>query len=70
MSPITDIVDSAIVATRIYLDDQRRRLVRGDSDRGSVTIEQVLWAVAVIAIAGIVVLAITKFVTGKAGEIR
>ena len=39
------------------------------SERGSVTIEQVLWAVAVIAIVGIVVLAVTNYVTTQAAKI-
>ena len=34
------------------------------------TIENVIWAVAVIAIVGIVVLAITNYVRNKAAEIR
>lgn len=38
-------------------------------ERGSVTMEQVLWAVAVIAIVGIVVLAITNYVTREAAKI-
>ena len=38
-------------------------------ERGSVTIEQVLWAVAVIAIVGIVVVAITNYVTTEAAKI-
>jgi hypothetical protein len=41
----------------------------GDSERGSVTIEHVLWAVAVIAIVGIVVAAITTYVTSQSGLI-
>lgn len=41
-----------------------------DPERGSVTIENVIWAVAVIAIVGIVVLAITNYVRNKAAEIR
>jgi hypothetical protein len=46
---------------------QRRwqhRLIRPDS--GSVTIENVIWALAVIVIAGIVVAAITAYVTNHA----
>jgi hypothetical protein len=39
------------------------------SERGSVTIEQVLWAVAVIAIVGIVELAVTNYVTNQAAKI-
>ncbi len=40
-----------------------------DSDRGSVTIEHVMWAVAVIAIVGIVVAAVTSYVRSQAGLI-
>jgi hypothetical protein len=39
------------------------------SERGSVTIEQVLWAVAVIAIAGIVIAAVKAYVTSQAGKL-
>ncbi len=38
-------------------------------ERGSVTMEQVLWAVAVIAIVAIVVAAITSFVNAQAAKI-
>ncbi|GAA2469270.1 hypothetical protein [Terrabacter carboxydivorans] len=41
-----------------------------DSDRGAVTMEMVIWAVAIIGIVGIVVAAITNYVTSKAGSIR
>ena len=44
--------------------------VRRDGDRGSVTIEHVIWAVAFIAIAGIVVAAIQAYVTTQSGNIR
>jgi hypothetical protein len=40
------------------------------SERGSVTTEHVLWAVAVIAIVGIVVAAVTAYVTKQAGNIK
>ena len=40
------------------------------SERGSVTMEHVLWAVAVIGIVGIVVLAVTNYVTSEAGKIK
>ena len=40
-----------------------------DSERGSVTIEHVMWAVAVIAIVGIVVAAVTAYVRSQAGLI-
>jgi len=51
---------------------RERELFRtqGRSERGSVTIENVLWAVAVIAIAAIVITAITSYVTTQAGKIR
>lgn len=50
--------------------DQVDVLRRAREDRGSVTIEQVLWAVAAITIAGIVVFAVQSFVEGKASEIK
>lgn len=42
---------------------------RTRNEHGSVTIENVLWAVAVIAIVGIVVVAITAYVTREAAKI-
>jgi heme/copper-type cytochrome/quinol oxidase subunit 2 len=39
-------------------------------ERGSVTTEHVLWAVAVIAIVGIVVAAITSYVTKQSGNLK
>jgi hypothetical protein len=41
-----------------------------DDERGSVTTEHVLWAVAVIAIVGVVVAAIKAYVTNQAGNIK
>ena len=46
------------------------RATRLDHEEGSVTIEQVVWAVAILAIVAIVVTAITNFVNSKSGEIR
>lgn len=46
------------------------RAARGRDERGSVTMEQVLWAVAMIAIVGIVVAAIKTYVTSEAAKIR
>ncbi|MFT4083932.1 MAG: hypothetical protein QM638_15230 [Nocardioides sp.] len=46
------------------------RLRRARSERGSVTIENVLWAVAVIVFVGIVVAAIKAYVTSQAGNIK
>jgi len=45
------------------------RLLRRD-ERGSVTTEHVLWAVAVIAIVGIVVAVLKAYVTTQAGNIK
>jgi hypothetical protein len=45
------------------------RVARRD-ERGSVTTEHVLWAVAVIAIVGIVVAAVTTYVKSQAGNIK
>jgi heme/copper-type cytochrome/quinol oxidase subunit 2 len=39
-------------------------------ERGSVTVEQVLWAVAMIAIVGIVVATIKTFVTSESAKIK
>ena len=47
-----------------------RTKFRADRELGSVTIENVLWAVASIVFAGIVVAAIKSYVTSKAGEIK
>ena len=46
------------------------RVTRQRDERGSVTIEQVIWAGAVIIIVGIVVAAIKAFVTEKSGDIK
>jgi hypothetical protein len=44
--------------------------LRARDEQGSVTTEHVLWAVAVIAIVGIVVAAIKAYVESQAGNIR
>jgi heme/copper-type cytochrome/quinol oxidase subunit 2 len=51
-------------------DTARTRTRTTSAERGSVTIEQVLWAVALIAIVGIVVLAIKSYVTTEAAKIK
>ena len=48
--------------------DDRRTAQR--NDRGSVTTEHVLWAVAVIAIVGVVVAAVKGYVTSQAGNLK
>ena len=53
------------------LDQAHARLRRANrGERGSVTIEQVIWAVAMIAIAAIVVGAITAYVRSKSNQIQ
>jgi hypothetical protein len=46
------------------------RTTKRREGRGSVTIEQVIWAVAVLAIAAIVYAAIKAFVTTESGKIK
>lgn len=54
-----------------YVDGQHRTLRSAMKDeRGSVTMEQVLWAVAVLAFVAIAVAAITSFITSKTAELR
>ncbi|QBX57286.1 hypothetical protein EXE58_18880 [Nocardioides seonyuensis] len=55
-----------LVAAQLVLDLRHDRRREG----GSVTIEHVIWAVAFIAIAGIVVVAIRTYVTTQAGNIQ
>jgi hypothetical protein len=52
----------------LHLAERAKKTTR--SERGSVTTEHVLWAVAVIAIVGIVVAAITSYVTKQSGNIK
>lgn|GEM_PF-1242859 len=42
---------------------------RRDTEKGSVTMENVIWALAVIAIAAIVIAAITAYVTNHSNEL-
>ena len=56
---------SALLALQIGVESRLHR-----DDRGSVTTEHVLWAVAVIAIVGIVVVAVKAYVEAQAGKIR
>lgn len=55
-----------IAATMKYDD---LRTARRDQ-RGSVTMEHVLWAVAVIGIAGVVILGITNYVTSQSAKLK
>jgi len=45
-------------------------VARSRDERGSVTIQEALWAVAAIAFVGIVVAAIKAFVTSESGKIK
>ena len=45
------------------------RMCRSRREAGSVTMENVIWALAVIVIAGIVVAAITAYVTSHSGNL-
>lgn len=58
------------LVTQPNLQRRDRRPDRRRDQRGSVTIEQVIWAVALIAIVAIVVTAIRTFVIDKAGQIQ
>ena len=55
-----------LVAAHLAIDVRHERT----KEDGSVTIEHVIWAVAFIAIAGIVVVAIRTYVTTQAGNIQ
>ena len=52
------------------LGDRASSKLQDAPGRGSVTIENVLWAVASIAFVGIVVAVIKSYVTTQAGQIR
>ena len=56
---------TAFLAVKLALDARTHR-----EERGSVTTEHVLWAVAVIAIVTIVVTAVKAYVTTQAGNIK
>lgn len=53
-----------------YTGSQVDTLRRARDERGSVTIEQVLWAVAVIAIVAVVFAAVKTFVEQKSKDIK
>ena len=58
------------MATLTLLSAAEERITNNRDERGSVTIEQVLWAGAVIVIVGIVVAAIRGFVTSESAKIK
>ncbi|MGL5858789.1 MAG: hypothetical protein ACRC35_10385 [Angustibacter sp.] len=49
-------------------DTAVRKLIK-DPERGSVTLQEIAWAVAALAIVGIAVAAIRSFVSEEAGKI-
>ena len=51
------------------LENAVQRRANGDSERGSVTIEQVAWAVAIIAIVAIAAAAIRAYITTQVGRL-
>ena len=51
------------------LENAVQRRATGDSERGSVTIEQVAWAVAIIAIVAIAAAAIRAYITTQVGRL-
>lgn len=58
------------VAALSVLTGLEDRTAKHRDERGSVTIEQVIWAGAVILIVGIVVAAIKSFVTSESAKIK
>lgn len=67
---LTDRISERLEPGRRKIPAARRGRLASAAERGSVTIEQVVWAVAVIAIVGIVVAAVKSYVTTQAGNIR
>ena len=59
-----------VVMLHITLLQAEYRLSTPRDERGSVTTEHVLWAVAVIAIVGVVVAAVKGYVTSQAGKLK
>lgn len=54
----------------VNLSDRARARLTTEPERGSETIEKVLWSVAVIAIVAIVVTAIRSYVTTQSANIK
>lgn len=59
-----------LLTLRLALETRLRGPSRRRVERGSVTTEHVLWAVAVIAIVAIVVAAVKTYVTTQAGNLK
>ena len=69
MNSLDSLMVKATSQLRALQQQATRRLVRGDSERGSITVEQILWVVAMVALVGIVVAAITAFINTQVGKI-
>ena len=68
-NPLDLLIVNSSAKLRLLRERANHKLIRSGSERGSVTIEQVLWAVALIALVGLVVAALTSFVQGEIGKI-
>jgi hypothetical protein len=53
----------------VTASDHASKRIKGDPERGSVTLEQILWGVALAALAAAVMAVIRTFVMGKAGQL-
>jgi len=67
MSKLLITLQLAALSVLAGLED---RITKHRDERGSVTIEQVIWAGAAIVFVGIVVAAIKVFVTTESGKIK
>lgn len=58
------------IAAAAKYDDLRATPRDHRDQRGSVTMEHVIWAVAIITIAGVVILGITNYVTSESAKLK
>ena len=68
MHPITAILDQVVVPVTAALAQARSTLgstVHDDAERGSITLEQVLWATFVVAIVALATAALGGFITAQ-----
>ncbi len=64
------LLHTTLFQARMLRTNARVRSYPTRDERGSVTTEHVLWAVAVIAIVGVVVAAVKAYVTSQAGNLK
>lgn len=55
-----------LTSTRTH---QARQLLRRGRERGSITLEYVLWALAIAALVAVAATALTAWITNKIGEL-